>query len=207
MAYYYLDPHPEEVAAALVGVTAQGFFENDSVQAPLSGFFTQVFRANPAKVGEWVKPYVGIPKRHILYSALWMANSKESKAALEQMAKGASPEEAKTLRELISSAPPTVETMVIDKPASLDYLWGSFLASGSEKPVLRIIDRLRLVNTKGDTGMMMIGSSAQWSVSANARQHEKVLKILRASAETADPETKTVLKKILDGIDAEKSQK
>lgn len=207
MTYYYLDPSPNEVASALEAVTANGFFENDNVQAPLSGFFTEIFRANPDKIGGWVKPYIGIPKRHILYSALWMANSKESKVALEQMAKGATPEEAKRLRGLASSPPPTIESMSIDSPASLDFLWGCFTGSGSEKPVLRVIDQMKLVNTKGDVRTMMIGGAAQWSVSANARQHEKVLKIVKARADTADPETKALLKKILAGIDAEKAKK
>jgi hypothetical protein len=173
----------------------------------LSGFFTEIFRANPDKIGGWVKPYIGIPNRHILYSALWMANSKESKAALEQMVKGATPEEAKRLRGLAWSPPPTIESMSIDSPASLDYLWGCFTASGSEKPVLRVIDQMKLVNTKGDVGTMMIGGAAQWSVSANARQHEKVLKIVKARADAADPETKALLKEILAGIDAEKAKK
>jgi len=207
MTYYYLAPHPEEVASALETVTAMGFFENDNVQAPLSGFFTGIFRANPDKIGGWVKPYVGIPNRHILYSALWMANSEESKTALKQMAQGAAPEEAKTLRGLASSPPPTIESMNIDGPASLDYMWGYFSASGSDKPVLRIIDQMKLVNTKGNISAMLIGGAAQWSVSANARQHEKVLKIVKEKAETADPETRVLLKTILAGIDAERAKK
>ena len=202
MAYYYLAPHPEEVASALEAVTAKGFFENDDVQAPLSGFFTEIFRANPDRIGGWVKPYVGIPNRHILYSALWMANSKEGRAALEQMAQSAAPEEAKTLRGLASSPPPTVESMAIDSPATLDYMWGYFSASGSDKPVLRVIDQMKLVNTKGNASAILIGGAAQWSVSANARQHEKVLKIVKENAKTADPETKALLEEVLAGIDA-----
>lgn len=207
MAYYYLAPHPEEVASALEAVTAKGFFENDDAQAPMSGFFTEIFRANPDKVGEWVKPYMGIPSRHILYSALWMANSKESRTALEKMAQRAAPEEAKALRALASSPPPTVESMTIDSPASLDYMWGYFSASGSDKPVLRVIDQMKLGNTKGNASAMLIGGAAQWSVSANARQHEKVLKIVKANVKTADPETKALLEEILAGIDAEKAKK
>jgi hypothetical protein len=207
MAYYYLDPRPEDVAAALQAVTAKGFFENDNVQAPLTGFFTEVFRANPKRLDEWIKPYIGVPDRHILYSGLWMANSKESKAALERLAKGATPEEAKRLRGLLASPPPTIESMDIDSPALLDYLWGCFSASGAEAPVLRVIDQIKLVKTKGDVGTMMIGGAAKWSVSANARQHDKVLKIVKARAATADAETKEHLAEILKGIEAEKSKK
>jgi len=207
MTYYYLHPQPAQVPGALKAVADQGLFENDNAQAPLTGFFTEVFRANPNKLEEWVKPYAGIPKRHILYSALWMANSKHSKTALEQLAKAAPPEESKQLTDLIASAPPTIATMTIASPASLDYLWGAFMASGSEAPVLRIIDQIKLVNTKGDVDTMMIGGAAQWSVSANSRQHERVLKIVKAKVQTADPETKVALQKMLSDIEAERAKK
>jgi len=97
--------------------------------------------------------------------------------------------------------------MDIDSPASLDYLWGCFTASGAEAPVLRVIDQMKLVKTKGDVGIMMIGGAAKWSVSANARQHDKVLKIVKSRVATADPETKVQLEDILKGIEAEKSKK
>lgn len=207
VTYYYLDPRPGEVSAALQAATAKGFFENDNVQAPLTGFFTEVFRTNPNRLDEWIKPYIGIPGRHILYSGLWMANSKESKAALERLAQGAAPEEAQQLKSLLASPPPTIESMDINSPASLDYLWGSFSASGADAPVLRVIDQIRLVATKGDVNTMIIGGAAKWSVLANARQHDKVLKIVKARAETADAETKKHLAEILNGIEAEKSKK
>ena len=197
MTYYYLDPTPGEIPKALEAVSTLGLFENDAVQAPLSGFFAEVFRANPAALHEWVKPFVGVPKRHILYSALWMAGSTESKAALAELALGALPEEARQLKSLAESTPPTINSMEVNSPAPLDYLWGCFMASGAEDPVLRIIDQVKLVNVKGDAATMMIGGAAQWSLSANSGQHEKVLQIVRARAKTADPETKAQLEIIL----------
>jgi hypothetical protein len=207
MTYYYLSPKPSQVPQALKAVADEGLFENEDALAPLSGFFSEVFRANPTKLEEWVKPYAGVPKRYILYSALWMANTRQSKSALAYLANAASAEESKELKEFLASQPPTIESMSIDSPASLDYLWGCFMGSGSEVPVLRIIDQLKLVNAQGDIGATLIGGAAQWSVSANARQHEKVLKIVRARVHTADPETKAILQKILSGIEAEKSGK
>ncbi len=207
MANYYAGPRPDEVATALRAVENQGLFENDDVQAPLSGFFAEIFRNNPNRIAEWIKPYRGVPNRHIIYSALWMADSVESKAALESLAKAASPEEAKRLRELISSSPPTVASMKIDSPASLDYLWGSFVASGSGVPVLRVIDQMKRANTRGNINETLIGEAAQWSVSANARQHSIVLQIVTAKAKTADPETKKILREILAGIEKDKAKK
>jgi len=207
MAYYYLNPQPDNVALALQTIKSKGFFENNDVQAPLSGFFSEVFSAHPEKINTWIEPYIGIPKRHILYSALWTSNTTQSRAALERMAKAVSPEEAKQIRSLLASSPPTVDSMLINSPAALDYLWGRFMASGSVAPVNRIIDQMKLVNSKGNIEAMLIGGAAQWSVSANARQHKKVLEIVKARAGAADPQTKKLLNEILAGIDAEKAKK
>ena len=203
MAYYYLNPEPDKIALALETITSKGFFENDDVQAPLSGFFSEVFIANPKRISAWVEPYIGVSKRHILYSALWASNSTQGRAALERMAKAESPEQAKKIRSLLASPPPTVESMSINSPAALDYLWGHFMASGSVAPVNRIIDQMKLADSKGNVEAMLIGGAAQWSVSANARQHKKVLEIVKARSGTADPQTKKLLNKILAGINAE----
>jgi hypothetical protein len=207
LTYYYLDPHPDEVPAALRVIAQQGLFEKDDAQAPLSGFFAEVFRANPDKIAEWIKPYLGVPDRHIIYSALWMANSEQSKTALDSLAKAAKPEEAKRLRKLASTPPPSITSMQIDSPGSLDYLWGSFMATGAEVPVARIIDQVKRANAKGNISETLIGGAAEWSVSANARQHAKVLEIVRAKAEISDAETKAALHEIITSIDTERSKK
>ena len=204
--YYYLNPEPDKIVLALKEITARGYFENDNVQAPLSGFFSEVFLANPERINTWVEPYIGIPKRHILYSALWASNSTQSRVALERMAKAVSPEEAKKILSLLASPPPTIESMSINSPSALDYLWGRFMASGSAAPVNRIIDQMKLTDSKGNVEAMLIGGAAQWSVSANDRQHKKVLEIVKARTVTADSQTKKLLNEILAGIDAAKTK-
>jgi len=174
ITYYYQHPNPEDVASALKAITAQGYFEIDGAQAPLSGFFAEIFRANPDRIDEWIEPYLGVPGRHILYSALWMANSAQSRAALKRLSISAAATDADKLQSLMETTPPTIESMNINSPAALDYLWGSFMATGSAEPVLRVIDQMKLSDVKGNTEVMMIGGAASWSVSANARQHPRV---------------------------------
>ncbi len=202
--YYYLHPKPEEVARALKTIDSKGYFGNQDVQAPLSGFFAEIFRANPEQIEAWVTPYRGRPGLHILYSALWVADSSQSKAALKAFAEAATPDEAGMISSLLTSPPPNIESTDINSPAVLDYLWGRFMASGSEACVLRVIDQMKLANTKGNIGVMLIGGAAQWSIAANSRQHEKVQAIVKARAATADPTTRKMLKEILRKIEAEK---
>jgi hypothetical protein len=207
MTYYYQHPHPDEVASALEAISAQGYFELDDVQAPLSGFFAEIFRANPDRIEQWIKPYVGIPGRHILYAALWMADTEASKAALKLLINSSAAPDTARLKSLLETAPPTIQTMTINGPAALDFLWGSFMASGAEEPVTRVIDQMKFADVKGNTEVMMVGGAASWSVSANARQHPKVLQILKRRAETADQETKKKIDLILSGINSKMSPK
>ena len=204
---YYLAPKPDEVADALAVLAAKGLLESGQAEAALSGFFAEVFRANPGRVEDWVQPYIGLPKRFVIYTALWMAHSRESMFALGRMADVAPFEEGPALRVLRGSLPPSIESMPIDSPATLDFLWGCFFASGSEVPVLRIIDQMKLADRRGDANAMLIGGAAQRSVSAHARQHEKVLSIVKERAQTADPETKAKLDEISSAAEAERAKK
>ena len=204
---YYLAPKPDEVADAIAVLAAKGLLESGQAEAALSGFFAEVFRANPGRVEDWVQPYLGLPKRFVIYTALWMAHSRESMFALGRMADVAPFEEATALRVMRGSLPPSIESMPIDSPATLDFLWGCFFASGSEVPVLRIIDQMKLADRRGDANTMLIGGAAQRSVSANAKQHERVLSIVKERAKTADPDTKAKLDEILSAAEAARAKK
>jgi len=204
---YYLAPKPDEVADALAVLAAKGLLDTGQAEAPLSGFFAEVFRANPGRVDQWVQPYIGVPKRYVLYTALWVANTGESQFALRRMADMAPMEEGAALRVLRSSPPPAIETISIDRPAMLDFLWGSFWATGSEVPVLRIIDQMKLANRSGDATAVLIGTTAQSSLSVAAKQHAKVLAIIKERATTADPETRAKLDEIISATAAERATK
>jgi hypothetical protein len=203
MTYYYLHPKPEEVARALKAIDSKGFFRTDEVQAPLSGFFCEIFRAHPDKIQAWIAPYQGRTGLHILYSALWIADSSESKEALQALS-AAAPVDSTLIKSLLQQAPPSLRETTVDSPAVLDYFWGRFMASGSETPVVRVIDQIKLANVKGNLSAKLIGGAAQWSVAANARQHERVLSIVKSQATSADPETRQALEEILKDIAVER---
>src|SRR5262245_9404122 len=65
---YYLAPKPDEVPDALVVLAAKGLLGPGQAEARLSGFFAEVFRANPKRIEQWVQPYVGVPNRTVIYT-------------------------------------------------------------------------------------------------------------------------------------------
>lgn len=84
-----------------------------------------------------------------------------------------------------------------NSPEHLDYLWSEFIATGSEAPVKKIIGVLGYP----DTGMnMVLIGAAEWSLTSNARHHEKVYSIIQEQFFTASGQTKEKLKKILSDI-------
>jgi hypothetical protein len=68
--------------------------------------------------------------------------------------------------------------------------------------VNRIIDQVGLADKKGNTSLMLIGGAAQWSLSANVRQHARVLRIVKARAATATGDQRKVLDEILQAAQA-----
>jgi len=199
VSFYYVHPAPEEIAEALRIVDSEGYFQNDNVQAPLSGFFAEVFRANPERISGWVAPYAGRKSMHILYSALWVADSSQSRAALALLQTIANPADRLLIESLLVGGPPSIGDTTVDSPAVLDYLWGRFMASGAEEPVIRVIQEMQSASPGSGTTQMLISGAANWSVSANARQHIRVLEIVKAQAQ-AQPssEVASALRQIID---------
>ena len=184
-------------------MSTRGLFDNEDTQAPVAGFLSEVFLANPNRVQAWVEPYLGIPGRHVLYWALWACDSPNCLAVLKGVADVASPDEATQIHAALASPAPSVNTTPIESPMDLDYLWGRFMAAGSADSLNRIIDQIKLVNREGDDDAMLIGQLAVWSVSANARQHRRVFELVKAKAATADPQTSEILNKIIAEIVSE----
>lgn len=82
--------------------------------------------------------------------------------------------------------------MEVNNPATLDMLWGYFLATGDEKPIRRIVSALDLSKHAGaldkfktsektdqnrkEAYLDVTFQAARWSLESNSRQHPQVLK-------------------------------
>lgn len=78
----------------------------------------------------------------------------------------------------------------------LDYLWGEFIATGKDSPVVKIISVLDDYPSK-DLEKQMVQRAAVWSLTANAKQHDKVYSIIREEAIIATGPQKEILEEIL----------
>lgn len=209
MNYYYLHPQPDLMIQAIDYIQKNNLASNDARNS-LIAFFSQLIAQNPQKLAAWTEHFKSMDERMkgILWTAMWQADTPESKKQLVIFTNSLSPEIKKATSKM--PAPVAIEKMPIQGPGALDRLWSCFCATGDERYVKRVIEVLPPPDTHGAKQVpgnvaseMMRAGAAKWSLTSNAHQHKKVLAIcMQIKQQTKDP----TLKKELTAV-IEKAQK
>jgi hypothetical protein len=163
-------------------------------------FLAQVSAANTGELETWFGQLRNgtEDQKSALALTLWMVGSSGSKALLKSLSSDGSGGFQNYVRELLADDhPPDLLHDDIDNAGFLDALWASFFASGDERYVKRIISALQLVNVHGDTGKMLIGGAARWSLASNAFQHPKVMQICEAEMKELPKEQQPALAEVV----------
>lgn len=88
-----------------------------------------------------------------------------------------------------------------EHPGDLDMLWATFMATGAELPVERIIEVLGLPDpvqgAPDSVRILLLKGAARWSLSANIRQHRRVAEIAEARRTQASGQLRQALDEIL----------
>lgn len=170
MTSYYQHPQPGLVDQAIVQVSKSGRCDESSAQAPLIGFFAEVFAANPEKMTQW---QAVVDKQD--------ASTKSVMAAAKKLS--ANPQ------QMIDMAPL--------KPELNDMCWGAFFASGKPVYLKALVDRLAYLDERKDCRRYLTAASAKWSISSNSKQDPVVLKELQKLKADVPPE---IRKQVEDAI-------
>lgn len=198
LTYYYLHPQPDLVVPATLLAEKKGFLASDN-GGPFMAFLSLVFANNPSRVGGWIKQLDSIPMKDkpMLWTALYWSHTKESQETLNQIISSLPEKSRKSLLEQVSKPPVPIEKVEITGPAVLDMLWGAFFATGDEKYVKRLISVLPWESQTKDLPKMQVAASARWSLTSNAEQHPRVMKICQQVRDT-QPELKAQLDSIIE---------
>lgn len=193
MTHYYEHPNPSRVSDSLKAIK-EDHLENNLFS--LTGFYAPIMRANPDMISDLVQTArdLGSDMRKFVYFILRQCGSEQ---CLNELRKNPYGYSERGMKIYVSVKPFTVETLPLNSPASLDYVWADFLATGSDSGVRRIVklvgDKWPLVESKKlDFGEMLIVGAAHWSLVSNAEQHSIVLQILKEESENL-PALKKVL--------------
>ena len=167
---YYVEPHPERIPAAMTTLTSSGVLQIPEAVPVITGFFSEVFLTNPARLAEWQSVIVKQPgfAKSVLDSALsW------SKAGGVLQLPGRSPQMS-------------------------GFYWGAFFASGNPAAVRKLVELARFAAEQNDAALWTLGSEAKFSLARNSRQHALLRSILEDQKRTADKPTRDLIDEILN---------
>jgi len=144
--FYYENPRPERVVAALAYLGTHGTLEKESAIPPVIGFFTELFARNPEKAAEWKQAAEGQPE--VVNTALSQA--------------------------LALSSDPKKFLALPPSSSSNDILWGAFFASGDQEYLTQVMRQLSHMAERKDLSLFLTGAPAKWSLASNAEDHPAV---------------------------------
>lgn len=196
MMTYYEKPEPRYVVPSLKLIVTDETFISDQIHnQPVKRFFAVLVRDNPS-VKEPVKQLCdSLP-----------GNKKDYVAGIIQ--------QADTFREIEYP----------NDAQEIDFLWSEFFATGSDKPVKKIVKTFTYIPAEIDLGsqswqsmekvpsrdvaLRILQAAAKWSLVSNAAQHKRVYDVIELEARTVkDDRIKRMLTDILQDADKAKNSR
>ncbi len=231
VASYRTRPDPARLPAAVRALSQSGAFKEPEGAGVYLGFIAGVLGANPDKAEELIAKMLVIPPmdqwvivRAIAYSAhpdwqQWMRHFAERmpmrKTMIEHYLDGRSP----TLYDVpLERKEPTVWDKVVGhfrgaqaskaavitldrSPDLLDTLWGYYFATGSQRPIERIITLLPWANERDNVDKLTMGNMAKYTLASNAARDAQLLAILKRDVKTAPRHLAPVLKEVIEAAE------
>lgn len=207
ITYYYSKPEPQHLTEAILAASSQGFMKNGKKAAPFIGFIAGVVSKNPSIAQPLAEQLASLSEvdQPVVILGIWYSTYPEAKLLLERLSKSMPHHKAMIDHLLANGRPGLLELPLEQGPWVLDALWGYFMATGDNAPVVRIISALPWVNVRGDVSRLLVGGAARWSLISNAIQHERVMTVCRNESASQSGEVTEVLREVI--ASAEKDMK
>jgi hypothetical protein len=203
--YYYQKPEPAKVGDAMAEASRRGLYRGGTNAPPWFGFLAGALAKSPMAAAATVKRLATLPEEDqpIVVFGIWYSGLAQTKPLLQQVARDM-PAQKGIVEQLSATAAPRMTDIPLEQGGwVLDMLWGNFIATGDETPILRVISALPWSRTRGNSARMSVGGSARWSLTANAALHPRVMEICRRQAKTQPPEVARILEDVIRNAEDE----
>lgn len=205
---YYQNPTPNSVPSAVEYMSNSGILDNQNAITPMFGFLSGIFSNNPDLIKPWVAQFDSIQESHlgVVVLGLWysdLPNAKEITYSIIYKHQNLKDQFA----YLNSGSPVALKSIPLEQgPWVLDALWGNFMATGNKEPVVRIFTALPWIDIKGDINRLTVGGAANWSLTSNAFQHDRVLEICESELEKQPKDIAEKLVQVIENAKAEREK-
>lgn len=200
---YRLKPDPEKLPAAVKAMSQYGLFKDSESSGLYLGFMAGVLGANPDKAAALVGRMFPLPPEdHIaVIKAIAYSGLPRWKQVLSGVAERM-PARASVIDRYLTGKLPTLAELPLDSgPAPLDLLWGSYYATGSYEPVLRIVSILDWSKKADNIDRLTIGSMAKWTLAQNASRDMDLLQLLKRALPHEPAATAGALRDVIEAAD------
>jgi hypothetical protein len=169
MQTYYLQPRPELITDLVHALHSTGFLQKASAVPPVTGFFSEVFAANPDRLLSWQAEI----------------------AKQDEQTKN-------TLDRALSVSKAGGVLKIHGHSAELnDEYWGAFFASGNPDFIRKLVDQLRYFDERDIAELFYAGGTAKWSLASNAQSHPRVRMAIEEAMVRADERTQELITELL----------
>lgn len=207
---YYKNPTPERFVEQMKDWAADGTLDNEIAKPAIIAFTSQLLRQNRDRIESWYSALSGLSpsQMQVLHTAMLFSRTSEADGIMRKQF-GKKYDEQKVETQKILKMP-------LDKPKTIDMLWGFFYATGSETAIRRVVAGFSFLDAPENPdgvevpeGYLPLYKSlptiAFNSLASNAERHPRVLEILKALNEGGDlsPREKEGVYDILSEIDPE----
>jgi len=224
---YRHKPDPDGLPAAVRALSGMQAFKDSETSGAYIGFIAGVLGANPDRAEILVARMLPIaPSDHwVLVRAVAYSGLPEWKEVLATFV-DRMPTRRPMIDQYLDGKLPTLDQIayqtakpgMLDKikvslklgeqpkkevaldptPELIDVLWGSYLATGSYEPILRMIKLLPLVNDKDSVDNLTAGSAAKFTLASNAVRDTDLLSLLELADKSQPKEVKVVLDDVIE---------
>ncbi|MBD2391568.1 hypothetical protein RI030_05435 [Aphanizomenon flos-aquae NRERC-008] len=200
MSFYYQNPQPNLIPVFIKSLSQKGFLKEETSQISIMFFLSFIFRDNSNKIADWLSQVLQnltIVEKEVIIEAIFLSNTSEAQEYLNNLYQNSEPAIQDMINFFKDQVPPNLEEIPIDNSSILDILWSAFMATGSEKYVIRIISALSSKKSQDDPVKKMITSMAKWSLESNIKNHQKVKLICINQLKIQPQDVSSILKEII----------
>ena len=215
---YRLHPDPDRVPVAVRAMSRLGLITDPEASGVYVGFIAGVLAANPDKADTLIAKIFPLPTEHhwAIVRAIAFSERPDWRILMQRVA-DRMPERYAMMDRYLSGKLPRLEEAPIEKdetwgekvgarfsfakkkdkdkdkvfaltPDLLDTLWGYYFATGSYRPLSRIVLMLRWSKESDSIEKLTLGSMAKYTLAINASRNTGLLGILKWAAEQEQPD-------------------
>ena len=195
MTYYYVDKDVSHIDAYVHWIAANDFSKTPNVAMPTTAFLAAVFGDNPARVRGWISDVApNASAKDVIERALWLSGHADLIKDVFH-----------DVPDYLTQKPPSFATWALTMPSSWDAMWAAFSSTGNTAYPARLVNLLD--DSVTFTGNAKVDAvyrrTVAWSLSANAGQHELILRMLRQEAQKRTGPVQLMLKAMIAKAEAQ----